>query len=99
MICFLWSSILLASEGQDFKPQEVEELGPKPAPIPDFEMPDPATLEGQGALLYRQAGCVGCHSPPGVNSEHLGGGREMPTAFGTFYASNISGRVGNLGIR
>ncbi|MEY3212887.1 MAG: hypothetical protein RIT28_3368 [Pseudomonadota bacterium] len=42
----------------------------------------------QGELLYHAAGCVGCHSVPGL--PHLGGGRDNPTVFGTFYAPNIS---------
>lgn len=48
----------------------------------------PSTPAERGAQLYRAAGCVGCHSPPG--REHLSGGRDNPTAFGTFYAPNIS---------
>ena len=42
----------------------------------------------QGELLYYAAGCVGCHSLPDL--PHLGGGRDNPTVFGTFYAPNIS---------
>ncbi|MBK7755350.1 MAG: cytochrome c [Deltaproteobacteria bacterium] len=45
----------------------------------------------QGELLYHAAGCVGCHSVPGL--PHLGGGRDNPTVFGTFYAPNISPNV------
>jgi mono/diheme cytochrome c family protein len=44
----------------------------------------------RGAWLYQTASCVGCHSPPFSDAEHLGGGRDLPTVFGTFYAPNIS---------
>jgi mono/diheme cytochrome c family protein len=50
--------------------------------------PDDAAVYAQGELLYHAAGCVGCHSVPG--QPHLGGGRDNPTVFGTFYAPNIS---------
>jgi mono/diheme cytochrome c family protein len=50
----------------------------------------PADPVLRGAYLYRVAGCVGCHSPPGSDRPHLSGGRDNPTVFGTFYAPNIS---------
>lgn len=54
-------------------------------------LPADATDElAHGALLYRVANCVGCHSPPFADATHLGGGRDLPTIFGTFYAPNIS---------
>lgn len=54
-------------------------------------LPADATDElAHGAQLYRVANCVGCHSPPFADATHLGGGRDLPTIFGTFYAPNIS---------
>ena len=64
--------------------------------LPDADVPVPAVPEiatdimKQGAALYRTASCVGCHSPPFDDAEHLGGGRDLPTDFGVFYAPNIS---------
>lgn len=55
---------------------------------PAAAAPDDAEVYQQGELLYHAAGCVGCHSVPG--QPHLGGGRDNPTVFGTFYAPNIS---------
>lgn len=62
-------------------------MGPEPHIPPP---PDGDPVAAQGALLYRVAGCVGCHSPPIDGAVHLGGGRDNPTMFGTFYAPNIS---------
>ncbi|MEC7985248.1 MAG: c-type cytochrome, partial [Myxococcota bacterium] len=57
-------------------------------------MPPLSTLttpeEQKGWRLYRVAGCIGCHSPPFPDAKHLGGGRDLPTVFGRFYAPNIS---------
>lgn len=64
--------------------------------LPDAAVPVPAVPEGadavleRGARLYRTASCVGCHSPPFDDATHLGGGRDLPTIFGVFYAPNIS---------
>jgi len=44
----------------------------------------------RGAELFRVASCIGCHSPPFSDAEHLGGGRDLPTVFGVFWAPNIS---------
>jgi mono/diheme cytochrome c family protein len=60
-----------------------------PPPVP--ELPGDASAEVvHGALLYRVSGCAGCHSPPFKEAQHLGGGRDLPTIFGLFYAPNIS---------
>lgn len=56
-------------------------MGPAPADDP---------LAQRGEWLYRVAGCVGCHSPAIEGAVHLGGGRDNPTDFGTFWAPNIS---------
>ena len=67
----------------------IERLPEVPPPVPP--VPDDATPEVlRGAELYRTASCVGCHSPPFTDGEHLGGGRDLPTMFGVFYAPNIS---------
>ena len=43
-------------------------------PVPVPSMSESASPEEKhGALLYRVSGCVGCHSPPFPNAEHLGG--------------------------
>lgn len=52
--------------------------------------PEGDPVAARGATLYRVAGCVGCHSPPIEGGVHLGGGRDNPTVFGTFWAPNIS---------
>lgn len=62
------------------------EVEPPVPPVPDDASPELR----HGALLYRAAGCVGCHSPPFRDATHLGGGRDLPTAFGVFWAPNIS---------
>ncbi len=54
----------------------------------------PISQIAKGEQLYHVAGCVGCHSPPG--REHLSGGRDNPTLFGTFYAPNISSHEDGL---
>lgn len=63
----------------------VERLPDAPVPMPES---DPAVARGE--QLYRTAACVGCHSPPFDDATHLGGGRDLPTLFGVFWAPNIS---------
>lgn len=63
----------------------IDALPPVPAVPPDAD-----TLVQRGAALFRTASCVGCHSPPFDDAVHLGGGRDLPTIFGVFYAPNIS---------
>ena len=58
-------------------------------PVPEVPA-DASPVYRQGAWLYRAAACVGCHSPPFQEAQHLGGRRDLPTQFGTFYAPNIS---------
>ncbi len=64
--------------------------------LPDAQAPVPVVADDtseayqRGAALYRQGSCVGCHSPPFADATHLGGGRDLPTLFGVFYAPNIS---------
>ena len=60
-----------------------------PVPVPILSESASPEVK-QGAILYRVSGCVGCHSPPFPEAEHLGGDRDLPTIFGRFYAPNIS---------
>ena len=60
-----------------------------PPPVPELAA-EATDEERHGAMLYRVSGCVGCHSPPFTNAEHLGGDRDLPTIFGRFFAPNIS---------
>ncbi len=44
-----------------------------------------------GAYVFNASGCAGCHMSPGsTNRMELGGGKPFQTAFGTFYAPNVS---------
>jgi mono/diheme cytochrome c family protein len=65
-----------------------------PVPVPEIAE-NASAEEKHGAILYRVSGCVGCHSPPFPNAEHLGGDRDLPTIFGRFYAPNISPDIEN----
>ncbi|MDE1147200.1 MAG: c-type cytochrome [Azospirillaceae bacterium] len=47
-----------------------------------------ADLVKQGEYLARAGDCVACHTEPG--GRLFGGGRPMPTPFGTLYSSNIT---------
>lgn len=44
----------------------------------------------RGEYLFRAAGCGGCHTDEKQKGHPLAGGAALPTAFGTFYAPNIS---------
>lgn len=51
----------------------------------------------QGETVFRAAGCASCHMAPGAEGAAemvLAGGQAFPTAFGTFYAPNISTDAG-----
>ena len=67
----------------------VERAVEAPVPVPEVSS-EASEAYRRGAQLYRTASCVGCHSPPFAEAEHLGGGRDLPTIFGVFYAPNIS---------
>lgn len=47
-----------------------------------------AALIKEGEYLAKAGDCIACHSDPG--GKPFGGGRAMPTPFGTLYSSNIS---------
>ena len=47
----------------------------------------------RGKEVFDAAGCAGCHAAPGAKGDArlvLAGGEAFPSAFGTFYAPNIS---------
>jgi mono/diheme cytochrome c family protein len=48
---------------------------------------------GHGQQVFLATGCASCHMAPGATGDAqllLSGGQEFPSAFGTFYAPNIS---------
>jgi mono/diheme cytochrome c family protein len=47
-------------------------------------------LVRKGEYLIRAAGCVSCHTDHDNKGAYLAGGRELKTAFGTFYPPNIT---------
>jgi mono/diheme cytochrome c family protein len=47
-------------------------------------------LVRKGEYLIRAAGCVSCHTNHDNKGAYLAGGRELKTAFGTFYTPNIT---------
>jgi mono/diheme cytochrome c family protein len=52
--------------------------------------PHVADLEN-GRILFHAGGCASCHAIPNQEDKsRLGGGLALPSAFGTFYAPNIS---------
>jgi len=52
--------------------------------------PHTADLEN-GRILFHAGGCASCHAiPKQEDKSRLGGGLPLPSAFGTFYAPNIS---------
>jgi len=52
--------------------------------------PRSADLEN-GRILFHAGGCASCHAiPKQEDKSRLGGGLPLPSAFGTFYAPNIS---------
>ncbi len=51
------------------------------------------TIIKQGEYLARAGDCVACHTVPG--GALFGGGRPMPTPFGTLYSSNITPDAAN----
>ena len=59
-----------------------------PNPLPDAALDNPGGDAAQGALVFAAAGCASCHQPEG--GETLAGGTAFVSAFGTFYAPNIS---------
>lgn len=65
----------------------------EPARIGAERLPDRAADPERGAVLFAIGGCASCHAPEGAKGADklvLAGGRAFKTAFGTFYAPNIS---------
>ncbi len=65
------------------------------APRPAVAVPNAALEQGgdkdRGKIIFMAGGCASCHATPGQDDRlKLGGGYEMPSPFGTFYAPNIS---------
>ena len=63
-----------------------------PSTIPASAMAADAKPDlANGQTMLNIGGCVACHMTPGQTDRHnLGGGVALATAFGTFYAPNIS---------
>lgn len=59
-------------------------LGPFPVPAAA------ATAVERGAYLAAAGGCVSCHTADDDEARPFAGGRALVTAFGTFYAPNIT---------
>lgn len=65
----------------------------RPATLPDGYGADHVPDPENGAQVFIAGGCVSCHSAPKSEGEArrvLAGGLAFPSAFGTFYAPNIS---------
>jgi mono/diheme cytochrome c family protein len=62
-----------------------------PKTVPSSELgPHSADLEN-GKVLFHAGGCASCHATPNQEDKtRLGGGLALKSAFGTFYAPNIS---------
>ncbi|TCK02352.1 c-type cytochrome [Marinobacterium mangrovicola] len=45
---------------------------------------------GRGAYLARASGCIACHTNTDAGGSPLAGGAPLETAFGTFYAPNLT---------
>ena len=66
------------------------------APQPVIAQSEFAGLESggdaaRGRIIFHAGGCAACHATPEQDDRlKLGGGRALPSPFGTFYAPNIS---------
>ncbi len=64
-----------------------------PDPLEDSAVAGLTGDPARGALVFAAAGCASCHMVPGATGAAqlvLAGGQEFPSAFGTFFAPNIS---------
>jgi mono/diheme cytochrome c family protein len=73
------------------------------SPSPEVGALSAPDLEN-GRLLFAAGGCASCHATPGQDdSLRLGGGHALGSAFGKFYAPNISPHtrdgIGNWGVQ
>jgi mono/diheme cytochrome c family protein len=62
-----------------------------PQTIPASALPPHTPDLANGRTMFEAGGCASCHAVPGqADRTRLGGGLALKTAFGTFYAPNIS---------
>jgi mono/diheme cytochrome c family protein len=62
-----------------------------PAKVPASALPARTPDLANGKLMFFAGGCASCHATPGQqDATRLGGGVALASAFGTFYAPNIS---------
>ncbi len=66
-----------------------------PQTVPASALPAYTPKVANGKTMFDAGGCASCHAVPNkdpdkVDRTRLGGGLALPTAFGTFYAPNIS---------
>lgn len=70
----------------------------RPTGLPDSVAAGHEADVANGALVFAAAGCSSCHAAPeGTDKTVLAGGHGLESAFGTFYAPNISGSVEGIG--
>lgn len=71
-----------------------------PQTIAAEDLPDHAGDPAHGEYVFYAAGCDSCHAAPDAKGDEklrLGGGLALKTAFGTFYAPNISPDADGIG--
>jgi mono/diheme cytochrome c family protein len=62
-----------------------------PATVPASALPARTADLANGREMFYAGGCASCHATPGQDDRtKLGGGLDLPSPFGTFYAPNIS---------
>jgi mono/diheme cytochrome c family protein len=63
----------------------------RPETIPDAQLGQRTANIENGRVMFLAGGCASCHATPGQEDvTRLGGGRELPSQFGTFRVPNIS---------
>jgi mono/diheme cytochrome c family protein len=69
-----------------------------PAVVPASALPPHRPDLDNGRAMFYAGGCSGCHAVPNQDDKtRLGGGVALPSAFGTFYAPNISSGSNGIG--
>ncbi|MDT8427388.1 MAG: cytochrome c [Pseudomonadales bacterium] len=61
-----------------------------PPSLEEVDIPDSAEAIARGQYLVHAGGCISCHQSPEGETDALSGGLALESAFGTFYASNLS---------
>ncbi len=61
-----------------------------PSVVPASALPSYSPNVANGETVFNAGGCVACHASKDQPPTSLGGGRAIPSPFGTFYAPNIS---------